>query len=275
MSEASKKQKTDGTPHPIDKLIDVMAALRNPEGGCPWDLEQDFTTIAPYTIEEAYEVADAIERNDMDELKEELGDLLFQPIYHAQMAREAGVFDIYDVIEGVTNKMIERHPHVFGDLDANSAEDVNQIWDKQKSKEQESKTSGHESVLDGVAKALPALLRAQKLQKKAARTGFEWEKPEHALDKLEEEIAEMREALNQGDIAHQKEEFGDLLFVLVNFARMIGIDAETSLRKCNDKFYSRFSGMEKDFKALNQNMSDASLDQMTQMWIKQKQKERK
>jgi nucleoside triphosphate diphosphatase len=201
--------------HPIEKLIEVMAQLRNPDGGCPWDLQQDFKSIAPYTIEEAYEVADAIAKGDMTELQEELGDLLLQPIYHAQMAKEAGHFDINDVIDGITNKMIERHPHVFGDKKAKSASDVNVIWDNQKAKE---KT--HDSVLDAVPKALPALLRAKKLQSKAAKVGFEWKKLDDVLDKLEEELGELREAVASGDVAHKQEEFGDLLFVLVNFARM-------------------------------------------------------
>jgi ATP diphosphatase len=262
---------TEKTPHPIEQLITVMARLRDPNGGCPWDLEQDFKSIAPYTIEEAYEVADAIDRSDMKDLREELGDLLLQPIYHAQMASEAGLFNITDVIKDVTAKMIERHPHVFGDAKAASASDVNTIWDSKKAAEK----PHQKSALDGVALALPALLRAQKLQKKAAKVGFEWPKPEDALDKLEEEIAEMRVALKTGSLKDQSEELGDLLFVLANFARMIGVDAETALRDCNQKFINRFSGMEDEFKSKNQEMKNASLDQMTQMWIKQKQKERK
>jgi ATP diphosphatase len=257
--------------HPIDKLIAVMAKLRDPNGGCPWDLEQDFKSIAPYTIEEAYEVADAIERGDMKDLREELGDLLLQPIYHAQMASESGIFDITDVIEDVTVKMISRHPHVFGDRKAGNASDVNEIWDEKKAAEKD--PSG--SALDGVAKALPALLRAQKLKKKAAKVGFEWKKLDDVLDKLEEEIGELREAIKAGTVAEKTDELGDLIFVIANFARMNGIDAETALRQCNDKFERRFKGMEDDFKAKKQNMKTLSLEAMESQWTEQKKKEKK
>ena len=256
--------------HPIEKLLAVMAKLRDPNGGCPWDLQQDFASIAPYTIEEAYEVADAIQKNDMTELREELGDLLFQPIYHAQMAKEAGHFDFNDVIEGITNKMIERHPHVFGDEKAKSASDVNAIWDKQKSKEKI-----HDSVLDAVPKALPALLRSKKLQSKAAKVGFEWRDANGALDKLEEELGEMREALKSGNAKDKQEEFGDLLFVLVNFARMNDIDAEDALRQCADKFERRFRGIEDEFKHQKRDIKGASLEEMERMWVDQKIKEKK
>lgn len=255
--------------HPIEKLIAVMAQLRNPDGGCPWDLQQNFQTIAPYTIEEAYEVAEAIANNDMNELKEELGDLLLQPIYHAQMAQEAGHFNIHDVIEGITRKMIERHPHVFGNEQAKSASDVNVIWDKQKSKE---KTQ--DSVLDGVPKSFPALLRAKKLQSKAAKVGFEWKNQNDVLNKLEEELGELREAAASGDSAHTQEEFGDLLFVLVNFARMNGIDAENALRECNDKFERRFRGIEQELKSQNRDIKSAPLDELEKIWTEQKKKEK-
>lgn len=256
--------------HPIDELIAVMAKLRNPDGGCPWDLQQDFKSIAPYTIEEAYEVADAIARDDMTNLREELGDLLLQPIYHAQMAKEAGHFDINDVIRGITAKMIERHPHVFGDEKAKSAADVNVIWDKQKSKE---KT--HESVLDAVPKALPALLRAKKLQNKAAKVGFEWKNLDDVLNKLEEELGELREAVKTGKLEDRQEEFGDLLFVLVNFARMNDIDAEDALRQCSDKFERRFRGIEQQFRDSKKDISKAPLEEMERMWIAEKNKEKK
>ncbi|GJL84800.1 MAG: nucleoside triphosphate pyrophosphohydrolase [Micavibrio sp.] len=254
--------------HPIEDLIKVMAALRNPDGGCPWDLEQDFKSIAPYTIEEAYEVADAIEREDMADLREELGDLLLQPIYHAQMASEDGLFDINDVIRDVTAKMISRHPHVFGDTDAQTPEDVNKIWDEKKSKEK-----SRDSVLEGVALGLPALLRAEKLLNKAAKVGFEWEKPEDVLDKFEEELAEMREALKDGTIAEKTDELGDLMFLLVNFGRMLGINAETALRECNGKFERRFKGLESYFKVKNQDLKDVTLREMEAGWQAQKRKE--
>lgn len=256
--------------HPIDELVEVMARLRDPNGGCPWDLQQDFKTIAPYTIEEAYEVAEAINNNDMNELREELGDLLFQPVYHAQMAKEAGHFDFNDVIRGITAKMIERHPHVFGDEKAKSASDVNVIWDKQKSKEKI-----RESILDDVPKALPALLRAKKLQARAAKVGFEWKKLDDVLDKLGEELGELREAVRSGNTKDKKEEFGDLLFVLVNFARMNGIDAETALRDCSDKFERRFRGIENDFKKQGKELKGAPLEDMERSWVEQKKKEKK
>jgi len=261
--------------HPIEDLIAVMAALRNPDGGCPWDLQQNFKTIAPYTIEEAYEVADAIERNDMSDLREELGDLLLQPIYHAQMAAEDNIFTIEDVIRDITEKMISRHPHVFGDQNASSPEDVNKIWDAKKNEEKAKKSKHNDSALDGVTKALPALLRAEKLQKKAAKVGFEWPGPEQVLDKLEEELVEMREALASGTLEQKTDELGDLLFVLANLARMLNINPETALRECNDKFERRFRGLEKELKQKSIDLKDASLEQMEQAWVNQKQKEHK
>ena len=254
----------------IEDLIGVMKALRTPEIGCPWDLEQTFETILPYTLEEAYEVADAIDSGSMNDLKEELGDLLFQSVYHAQMASEEGIFDLHDVIHDVTHKMISRHPHVFRDKNAETAEDVNGIWDEQKSKEDKNR----KSALDGVAKALPALLRAQKLQKKAAKVGFEWDNVTFVLDKLEEEIKEMREAVNNNDNDNQEEELGDILFLLANYGRMLGINAEESLRKCNSKFERRFRGVEIDIKQQGLEMTDAKLEQMEAAWKEQKKKER-
>lgn len=255
--------------HPIEGLIEVMRALRNPDGGCPWDLQQDFKTIAPYTIEEAYEVADAINRNDMTDLREELGDLLLQPVYHAQMAAENGTFDIYDVIRDVTAKMVSRHPHVFGDTAASTPEDVNKIWDERKKAEK----SADASALDGVAKALPALLRAQKLQNKAAKVGFEWPKLDDVLDKLEEELAEMREAVKSGTIDQKKDELGDILFVVANLGRMMGINPEDALLNCNNKFERRFKGMESDIKEKDEEFSSLTLEQMTESWKAQKLKE--
>ncbi|MBX2833810.1 MAG: nucleoside triphosphate pyrophosphohydrolase [Micavibrio sp.] len=259
----------------IDNLVDVMRALRNPDGGCPWDLEQDFKSILPHTLEEAYEVADAIDKDDMINLREELGDLLFQSIYHAQMADEAGHFNFDDVVHDITAKMIYRHPHVFGDANANSAADVNAIWDQRKEAKDQAKSSALASALEGVPHALPALLRAQKLQKKAAKTGFEWTKAEDILDKLEEELAEMREAVRQGTMEQKADELGDILFVIANLGRILDINAEEALRQCNAKFEKRFKGMEEDAKLKNQKFSDLSLDEMTRLWINQKQKERR
>ena len=253
--------------HPIDRLIAVMRALRDPENGCPWDIEQNFKTIAPYTIEEAYEVAEAIDNDDMDNLREELGDLLLQPIYHAQMASEDGHFDIHDVIADITEKMIYRHPHVFGDGNASSAEDVNAIWDAKK--EQEKGKDSFESALDGVPKALPAALRAQKLQKKAAKVGFEWPNTDGVLDKLNEELQELKDAKSY---EHQLEEFGDILFVVVNYGRMLGLNAEEAMRQCNQKFEKRFRGLEDDFKQENKNVRDVTLEEMLAAWNNQKLK---
>ncbi len=266
------KTKPHSQPHPIQKLIEVMAKLRDPDGGCPWDLEQSFKTIAPYTIEEAYEVVDAIDNNDMENLREELGDLLLQPIYHAQIAAEAGHFNINDVINDIIKKMIHRHPHVFGDTDAKTAQDVNILWDERKTLEKGKKPETQKSALDGVPRALPSLLRSQKLQKKAAKTGFEWPNTDQALEKLEEEILELREAIKNNDKDNQIEEFGDILFVLTNFARMMDINAEEALRQCNHKFESRFKGMEDFFKSKNEVMNDVNLEQMTQAWNDQKKK---
>ncbi|MBI1301201.1 MAG: nucleoside triphosphate pyrophosphohydrolase [Alphaproteobacteria bacterium] len=246
----------------FNDLIDVMRALRTPETGCPWDLEQDFKTIIPYTLEEAYEVADAIDREDMADLREELGDLLFQSVYHAQMASEGGHFDLHDVVHDITSKMISRHPHVFGDDQAASAEDVNAIWEERKKAEK----TDSQSVLDGVTAALPALLKAQKLQKRAAKVGFEWPDVTHVLDKLEEEIQEMREAVAKHDLENQSEELGDILFLLANYGRMLGINAEESLRQCNNKFEKRFRGVEKDLGDLEK----SSLEEMEESWKRQK-----
>ncbi len=251
-------------PHMIEKLKWVMACLRDPVKGCPWDQEQDFKSIVKYTIEEVYEVADAIEEGDMDSLKDELGDLLLQVIYYTQMSAEQNGFNFDDVTKGVADKMISRHPHVFGDTDAISAEDVTKIWEEQKDKE-----SSHKGALDGVTKGLPALLRAQKLQKKAAKVGYEWPSSEGAFAKLEEEILEFKEATTQ---EHREEELGDLLFCLVNYARMEGLDTEEALRKANKKFIKRFEGMEADCNTDNVDFSSLSLDEMLSLWERQKSK---
>ncbi len=262
------------TNYNLSDLVEVMKALRDPKTGCPWDLEQTFETILPYTLEEAYEVADAIDNGSMDNLREELGDLLFQSVYHAQMADEKGLFNLDDVIHDVTNKMITRHPHVFGNKNANSAKDVDQIWEDQKKKEEIDNSIGNnKSALDGVAKALPSLLRAQKLQKKAAKVGFEWDNASNVLDKLEEEILEMRAAIANNDLKNQEEELGDIIFLLANYARMLGINSEEALRKCNNKFERRFRGVEQDIKSQGLNISSATLEQMESSWEKQKAKE--
>lgn len=249
---------------PIEQLKHVMACLRDPDTGCPWDKEQTFETILPYTIEEAYEVADAIERKDHNDLKEELGDLLLQVIYHTQMAQEQNLFSFNDVAQAVSDKMISRHPHVFGDVDAQNADDVDEIWDRQKEAEKNSK-----SVLDSVTKGLPALLRAQKLQKKAAKIGFEWKDTDGAFEKLEEELKEFKEAKTPD---HQEEELGDILFCLVNYARMRGLNSEEALRKANEKFIKRFQGLEGDIQASGKRSEDLSLDEWLDLWQQQKKK---
>lgn len=256
--------------HTIKNLINVMKALREPDSGCPWDLEQNFASIIPYTLEEAYEVADAIDRGNMDDLREELGDLLFQSIYHAQMAAEKGSFDIHDVIHDITAKMIYRHPHVFGDKTAKTANDVDAIWEERKTASK--KTNG--SALDGVTSGLPALLKAQKLQKKAAKVGFEWPDISNVLDKLEEEIQEMREAIANNDQQNQMEELGDILFLLANYGRMLGINSEEALRQCNNKFERRFRGLEQDLKNEGSSVDAATLEEMEAAWNRQKLKEK-
>jgi len=236
-----------------------MERLRDPGTGCPWDCEQTNESILPYTLEEAYEVADAIENGTVNDLKEELGDLLFQIMFYTQMASEKGDFTFDDVADAIAEKMISRHPHVFtDDISVDNAGEVHTIWDAQKDKEKQS--SG---ALDGVTRALPALLRAQKLQKKAAKVGFEWRNAGDAFAKVEEEIIEFHEAKDQAD---KEEEFGDLLFALVNYGRMQGLDAEEALRKANNKFIKRFEGMERD----NSNFSDLSLENMIDAWKAQK-----
>lgn len=256
----------------INDLITVMRDLRHPETGCPWDIEQDFKSIAPHTLEESYEVIDAIDRGNMDDLREELGDLLFQSVYHAQMADEGGHFNLSDVIHDITAKMISRHPHVFGDEKAASAADVNAIWDKRK--DIEKGINAQSSALDGVTAALPSLLKAQKLQKKAAKVGFEWPNALHVLDKLEEEIAEMREAITNNDLDNQEEELGDILFLLANYGRMLGINTEEALRRCNLKFESRFRGLEQDLRHAGKDLPQTSLEEMMNAWNAQKVKER-
>ncbi|MGL5837042.1 MAG: nucleoside triphosphate pyrophosphohydrolase [Sphingorhabdus sp.] len=241
----------------IVKLAEIMAKLRAPVTGCPWDLEQDFASIVPYTIEEAYEVADAIERHDMVALKDELGDLLLQVVFHSQMASEQGLFDLQDVIDAISEKMTRRHPHVFGGIEARSADAVVGNWEAIKASERQSK-SDDGSVLADIAGALPALLRAQKLQKRAARTGFDWPDVGGAIAKLDEEIAEFRATASE---AERAEEAGDMLFAAVNICRLAGIDAETALKAANRKFERRFRAMEAiagaEFEQLNLDAKEA------------------
>lgn len=248
----------------LETLRVIMAALRTPKSGCPWDLEQTFSSIAPYTIEEAYEVADAIARNDKKELCEELGDLLLQPIYHAQMAAEEGSFTLDDVLEGVNRKMIRRHPHVFGDEKARSAGVAKGFWERNKASERSGEMPG--STLSGVAQALPAPMRAIKLQAKAAHAGFDWPHVDHVYDKISEEIAELRAAPEE----KREEELGDLLFALVNLGRHYGIDAEEALRKANRKFERRFAFIEAELSKSGKTPRQSGLAEMDALWDKAK-----
>lgn len=248
------------------QLIDIMAQLRAPDGGCPWDIAQDFASIAPYTIEEAYEVLDAIERGDLQDLREELGDLLFQVVFHAQMASEAGAFNIADVTHSITEKMIRRHPHVFEVKDNRSAEEQTEAWELMKARERQKKARAQASALDGVAFALPALLRAEKLQKRAARTGFDWAEPAPIFDKLEEETLELREAIASGDKAAIQDEMGDLLFVAANLARRLDIDPEIALRQANAKFERRFQAMETLARKRGLDFAALDLDAQENLW---------
>ena len=261
----------------ISRLIEIMAALRAPTTGCPWDIEQDFLSIAPYTIEEAYEVADAIARGDLDDLRDELGDLLLQVVYHAQMAEESGEFAFGDVVQAITTKMIRRHPHVFGDEEARSAGMAKGMWEKIKSQEKAEKRAariarGHDpedhvkGFLDSVPVALPGLTRALKLQEKAARVGFDWSEAAPILDKIEEEIGELREALAKGDAAPIKDEFGDMLFAIVNLGRHLKLDAEAALSGTNEKFRSRFHYVERALEASGNTLEKATLDEMEALW---------
>ncbi|MBJ3761703.1 nucleoside triphosphate pyrophosphohydrolase [Maribius pontilimi] len=249
-------------PPGLPRLRAVMARLRDPDTGCPWDLEQDFATIAPYTIEEAYEVADAIQRGAMDELRGELGDLMFQSVYHAQLAEEAGFFDLDDVIAGITTKMIDRHPHVFGDESRDkSAAQQTADWEAAKARER-----GPAGVLDGVALGLPALTRAEKLQKRAARVGFDWPETAQVAAKIAEEAAELAGAAATADPAQIADEMGDLLFALANLARHLGVDPEAALRGTNDKFTRRFAHIEARLADVGKTPADSDLDEMDALW---------
>lgn len=247
------------SPHTLGSLVQILADLRNPNGGCPWDLEQSFTTIAPYTIEEAYEVADAIDRDDMPALQGELGDLLLQVVYHSRIAEERGAFTLTDVIADVCAKMIRRHPHVYASPDGRTADGQTIAWEDQKAAER-----GDARALDGVAMALPALQRAQKLQRRAARVGFDWPDAKGPRAKIDEELDELAEA---GSAAEQHHEIGDLLFSVVNLARHLELDAEDALRDANARFQRRFEIVED---LAGPNLSGASLDRLEQWWAEAK-----
>jgi MazG family protein len=253
-----------------------MRRLRDPQGGCPWDLEQSFASIAPYTIEEAYEVADAIARGHMDDLEGELGDLLLQVVYHAQIADEAGLFDFDSVAARIADKMVRRHPHVFGDAEVSGAGAQSRAWEEQKAAERAARADAGDdpSVLADVPVGLPALTRAAKLQKRAARVGFDWPDSGPVMAKLREELAEVEVEIASGDAAAQHDELGDLLFSAVNLARHLGVDAETALRDANAKFDRRFRWLEQAVAADGARPGDLPLDRLDDYWVRAKAAER-
>jgi ATP diphosphatase len=261
----------------LPRLLEIMARLRDPERGCPWDREQSFATIAPYTIEEAYEVAEACERGDAAALKEELGDLLFQVVFHARMAEEAGLFSFNDVAKAIADKMLRRHPHVFGDAVIADAAAQTTAWEEHKAAERRAKAEANgapESALDGVGAALPALTRAVKLQRRAARVGFDWPQVPPILDKIEEEVGELRDVLADGaDAARLEDETGDLLFAVANLARRIEIDPEQALRGACRKFERRFRRVEALLAAAGTSTAAASLEEMEAQWQRAKAEE--
>jgi len=266
----------------ISVLLDIMAKLRTPVTGCPWDLKQNFATIAPYTIEEAYEVADAIARGDLDDLREELGDLLLQVVFHARMAEERHAFAFGDVVEAITRKMIRRHPHVFGDDNGQlTSSDVSGNWDRIKAEEKAERAArrppaanAHPSLLSGIKAGQPALVRAMELQRKAATVGFDWNDPRAVLKKIREETAEIEAALERNDRSELESETGDLLFALVNLARHVGADPETALRGTNAKFERRFAYIERALAAKGRSLEDATLAEMDALWNDAKTAER-
>lgn len=260
----------------LDQLLAIMARLRDPARGCPWDLEQDFSTIAPYTLEEAHEVADAIARGDMRNLEEELGDLLLQVVFHAQMASERQLFNFEDVARGIADKLIRRHPHVFpgGRLDGETAalasEQVSANWEAIKAAEKAARGEQSTRLLGGISSGLPALTRAEKLQKKAAKVGFDWNDPRAVLAKLREELDEIEAELDAGDQAAQEDELGDLMFCVVNLARHLRLDSEMALKRANAKFERRFAYIEDALAAKGLPFADVSLEQMEALWVEAK-----
>ena len=251
--------------HPIFHLLQIMRRLRDPVGGCPWDLEQTFATIAPYTVEEAYEVADAIERGDLGDLRDELGDLLFQTVFHAQMAQEQGEFDFADVAQAICDKMLRRHPHVFGQADGRTSAEQTDAWEVIKAGERAAKGKAA-SLLDDIPASLPAMTRAVKLTKRAARVGFDWPNTTEVLAKLREELAELEVEIDAGDQAKAREELGDLLFVVANLARKLDIEPEDALRSANAKFVRRFSYIERSLADRGRTPDQSDLAEMDDLW---------
>jgi nucleoside triphosphate diphosphatase len=250
------------------ELLNLMARLRHPEDGCPWDVKQDFSTLIPYVIEEAYEVVDAIERNDLDDLRSELGDLLLQVVFHSQIAEERGLFNFEQVSAGICDKLIRRHPHVFSDTVFNTDQERHNAWEQAKADERQEKGKASElnSVLSGVAASLPALMECEKIQDRAARHGFDWPTVEPVFAKVEEELAEVHEAWQSGDYAHVKEEIGDLLLVVVNLARHLNVNPEIALKESTKKFSKRFNYIEQQVQASGRNLLDCELAELDNFW---------
>lgn len=261
----------------MNRLLEIMARLRDPEQGCPWDRQQTFATILPFTLEEVYEVADAIERGDMEELRVELGDLLFQIVFYAQMAKEQGLFEFGDIVSGIADKLVQRHPHVFGSAEIRSAEAQTLAWEKQKEQERAQKAhdeARHASVLDNIPNTLTGLMRAAKLQRRVARVGFEWPDIMPVLDKIEEEIGELREALaNGGKRDEMEHEIGDLMFACVNLARHADIDPEVAMRGVNRRFETRFRRVEELAREQGRTLPEMTLAQMDELWERAKAEE--
>ncbi len=254
------------------RLLGIMAALRDPQSGCPWDRKQTFATIVPYTLEEAYEVADAIEQGDFEELHGELGDLLFQVIFYAQMGQEQGYFDFESIAGKMADKLERRHPHVFGEQEYTSDEELKRNWEQQKQLERQAKDASNKSLLDDLPKGFPSLSIAQKIQKRVGRHGFDWPSVDGVIDKIEEEIAELKQAVANQDRVNMEEEVGDLLFAVVNLSRHLDFDAEAALRKSNRKFEQRFRKLEQLLMESNLSVSDASLEQLEAAWQQAKER---
>ena len=261
----------------MKKLLEIMARLRDPDSGCPWDCEQDFASLIPFTLEEAYEVADAIDQQDFTELRDELGDLLFQIVFYAQMAREQNLFEFNDVVNAISEKLIRRHPHVFADEIINSVDDQTAAWEEHKRQERNKKSDSEEpaSELDGITRALPALTRAQKIQRRASRAGFDWDNVEPVYEKVVEELQEVREASQQQDQDALEDEVGDLLFAGVNLARFHQVDAENALRKATFKFEKRFRAVERIVADQGLSMSTMSVPQLEEVWDQVKATEKR
>jgi len=258
--------------HPFEKLVKIMDRLREP-GGCPWDREQSHESLKPHLIEEAYEVIEAIDSGKPEFLREELGDLLFQVVFHARLTKEKGTFNVDDVINGISKKMVDRHPHVFGDGDVKDAKHALTQWEEIKKTEEKNKH--RESVLDGIPKTLPALLRAQRIQGRAARVGFDWEHKDQVFEKVEEEMDELRTAFQKGDVKEVEHELGDLLFTLVNLSRFLKINPEDALQKTIRKFMDRFQQIEKEVEKQGRDWKDVSLKEMDELWDRAKEREQK